>query len=101
MSQATHSITPKNLVLRLGAGVVRLFTSYGLAIVVLFCLLVLTFLGTWEQKDIGLFEVQRRYFTSLFVMHDFGPVKLPLPGVYLLLVILSINLIFGTILRVR
>jgi hypothetical protein len=75
--------------------------SYGLAIVVLFLLLVLTLLGTWEQKNLGLFEVQRRYFTSFFLLHDFGPIRLPLPGVYLLLIIFTINLVLGTAVRIQ
>ncbi|MCG3133291.1 MAG: hypothetical protein HMLKMBBP_00416 [Planctomycetes bacterium] len=75
--------------------------SMGLAITVLSLLLLLTVLGTLEQASSSLFEVQRRYFESLFVVHHVGPVPLPLPGVYLLLVVLAVNLLAGGILRIR
>lgn len=75
--------------------------SFGLAITVLSLLLLLTVLGTLEQTHTSLFEVQRRYFESLFVVHKVGPIPLPLPGVYLLLVILFINLVCGGIVRIR
>ncbi len=80
----------------------RALASYWLAILVLFFLLVLTFLGTVEQISHGLYATQQKFFTSLFVIQDvFGVPLLPLPGVYLLLVILFVNLLLGTTLRFR
>lgn len=75
------------------------FASYGLSIVLLFLLLVLVFLGTIEQVNQGLYEVQKRYFESFFVVHYLGPLPIPLPGAYLLLGLLLINLICGAIVR--
>jgi hypothetical protein len=75
--------------------------SYWLAIVVLAFLFVLTVLGTLEQTRTSLYEVQQRYFGSAFVMHKIGAVSVPLPGVYLLLVLLFVSLVVGGIVRIR
>ena len=75
--------------------------SYALAIVVLSLLLLLVVIGTLEQTHTSLFEVQSRYFDSLFLIHHVRGIPVPLPGVYLLLVILSVNLICGGIVRIR
>jgi len=81
------------------------FASYGFAIVIMSLLMLLTLFGTLEQVEHGLYEVQKKYFDSLFLVHHFGPipfvgtVPIPLPGVYLLLVLLSINLVCGAIIR--
>ncbi len=80
----------------------KLITSFGLVVVLLFFLLLLTFFGTLEQVNIGLFEVQQKYFESLFVVHYlFGVVPLPLPGVYLLMALLMVNLTCGALVRAR
>lgn len=77
----------------------RFFASYGFAVVILFFLLLLTFFGTLEQVEHGLYEVQKKYFESFFLVHEIGPVPLLLPGAYLLLVLLFMNLLCGAILR--
>src|SRR6185295_19504353 len=76
-------------------------SSFWLSIVVLSLLLLLTVLGTLEQTRESLYEVQRRYFESAFVIHHVGGVPVPLPGVYLLLVVLFVNLLVGGIVRIR
>ena len=76
-------------------------SSTWLSIVVLSFLLLLTVVGTLEQTRTSLYEVQRRYFESSFVVHDLGGIPVPLPGVYLLLILLAINLVCGGILRIR
>jgi len=82
------------------SGWFRLLSSYGLAVVLLAFLLVLTILGTVEQADQGLYLVQRKYFESLFLVHHlFGVVPVPLPGVYLLMSLLAVNLVCGAIIR--
>ncbi|MFV1994493.1 MAG: cytochrome c biogenesis protein ResB [Verrucomicrobiales bacterium] len=93
MSQAKNSDLP--------ARIVRLISSYGLMVVVLFFLLILTLLGTLEQRGRGIFDVVESYFTSPFVVHYFGPVPVPLPGGYLLMVILFLNLLVGAIIKAR
>lgn len=78
------------------------FASYGLSIVLLLLLMLLTFLGTLQQVDEGLYQVQQRYFGSLFVVHWIGQaIPLPLPGAYLLLLLAFVNVTCGGIVRAR
>lgn len=79
--------------------VLELFGSYGLACVLLLFLFLLTFLGTIEQTDHGLFEVQKKYFDSLYLVYDLHGFPIPLPGVYLVLILLAANLFMGGIVR--
>lgn len=98
----TPGATPETPVLvRAGSALFRALSSFALAIVVLFFLLLLTFLGTLEQAETSLFEVQRTYFESLLVWHPVFGVPVPLPGVYLLLVLLAVNLVCGGLVRIR
>ncbi len=73
---------------------VQLFSSYGLAALVLVYLMVLTFLGTIEQGEIGLYEAQRKYFDSWFV-------RFPWPGGQLAMAVLAVNLIVGGVVRMH
>ena len=75
--------------------------SFWLAITILSFLFVLVVIGTLEQTHTSLFEVQRRYFDSAFVIHKVGGIPVPLPGVYLLLVLLAVNLVVGGVVRLR
>jgi len=93
-----------------GQKLFALFSSYGLASVVLMFLTLLTWLGTLEQVEFGLYEVQKKYFDSLYLIHwidipkpgeGFIHVGIPLPGVYLLLAILFVNMLCGAIIRAR
>ena len=94
--------------------VLRFFSSFGLATVVLALLLLHTFLGTLEQVDHGLFESQKKYFES-FVVWDIdvgcclramhipsGNFVMPvlLPGGFTLMALLAINLICGGVMRI-
>lgn len=79
----------------------RLLASYAFAITLLGFLLLLTYFGTTAQVTRSLFEVQREYFESLFVIHEFAGIPVPLPGVKLLLGLLCINLICGGLVRIR
>ena len=81
--------------------ILDLLSSYGLTIVVLSFLLFLTWRGTLEQTEHSLYDVVKRYFESLVVLIDVGPLKVPFPGVYPLLWVLCINLIAGGIVRIR
>lgn len=80
---------------------VAFLASYGFACVLLLLLCLLVYLGTLEQVDFGLFEVQKKYFESPFLIHWLGPVPLPLPGVHLLLALLAVNLLLGGLVRIR
>lgn len=80
----------------------QFLSSYGLAGTLFILLLILTFFGTLEQGQRGLFETQKKYFESLFVVHHiFDKVPVLLPGGYLLMSLLTINLIFGGVIRMR
>ena len=75
--------------------------SFRLAVALLLLLLLLTALGTFAQAHMSLFDVQRKYFESLFFIEDFGPISIPLPGAGLVLAVLAQNLIVGGLLRIR
>ena len=89
--------------------------SYGLATVLLILLLLITFLGTLEQVEHGLFNSQAKYFDSMVITSiDVGaclramsiPAKeftLPvlLPGGYLVMAVFGLNLLLGGLLRIR
>ena len=91
------------------------FCSFGLATALLVVLLLLTFLGTLEQVEHGLFESQKKYFESWFVTSiDLGaclramsvPAKemsLPLliPGGMLAMALLTVSMICGGLVRIR
>ena len=69
---------------------------------------ILTWAGTLAQKDLGLYVVQRDFFESFFVRWDTGVevadkfvLKIPLPGGYLLMLVMFVNLVVGGMLRVR
>lgn len=80
----------------------RFLASTGLSVVLLLLLMLLTFLGTLQQVHQGLYEVQREYFGSLFLVHWVGGViPLPLPGAYLLLVLAFVNVLCGGFIRAR
>ena len=80
--------------------------SYGFACIIFVFLLILTFLGTIEQVNVGLYEAQKKYFESIFLIQWIPIYKeialpIPLPGVYLLLALFTVNLIAGGIVRIR
>lgn len=79
----------------------RFCSSYGVSVVLLFFLLLLTFFGTLEQVNLGLHEVQKKYFESFFLVHHIGSLPVPLPGAYLVMALLFVNLTCGGILRAR
>lgn len=80
---------------------VRRLSSLRLSVVLLLLLALLTWLGTLEQVHAGLYEVQRKYFDSWFLVHQAGPVPIPLPGARLVMSVLFVNLLIGGILRMR
>lgn len=77
----------------------RFFASYGLAVAIFFFFFLLILFGTLYQVDHGIYQAQKKYFESLFLIQPIGPIAVPLPGGYLLMVLLAINLICGGIIR--
>jgi len=80
---------------------VRVLSSFGLACILLILLGLLTWLGTLEQVHSGLYDVQKKYFESFFLVHRAGPVPVPLPGANLVLCALFVNLLAGGVVRLR
>ena len=57
-------------------------------------LMFLVFIGTIAQRDIGLFQAQQKYFSSLLLWFEIGGFQiLPLPGGLLTMIILFVNLL--------
>ncbi len=80
----------------------RFLASTGLAVVLLLVMIVLTFLGTFAQVEHGLYEVQKQYFGSVFLVHWlFGYLPIPLPGAYLVLALVFVNVLLGGVIRLR
>jgi hypothetical protein len=76
-------------------------SSLWLSCTLLMFLALLTWLGTLDQVHNGLFEVQRRYFESWFLIERIGQIAIPLPGATLVLAVLTINLTLGGLVRIR
>lgn len=82
--------------------IVKALASLKLAVVCLGFAVVLVFVGTMAQKDVGIYEAQARYFRSLFVYWTPAGAgfKVPvLPGGYLLGALLLANLVTAQITR--
>ena len=83
---------------------IKLFTSLKLTVACLAFAIVLVFLGTVAQVDLGLYKAQNEYFRSFLVF--WGPKgaswRIPvLPGGYLVGGVLLINLIASHIMRFK
>ena len=79
----------------------RFLSSYWLSVILLVMLLILTWLGTLEQREHGIYKIQKDYFESVLVVYHAGPIPIPLPGAYAVMVVLFINLVLGGLMRVR
>lgn len=108
MSSAAAKSTPPDPPLMQGEPaslpwkIVRLFSSFGLATVVLFFLFIITWVGTLEQIEKGLHVTVREYFESFFAIYRInGKIPVPLPGGFLLLGLLFVNIVCGGIVRLR
>src|SRR6266536_2805412 len=64
----------------------KIFSSLRLTVVCLCLAVLLVFVGTLAQKELGNYAVQKHFFQSLFVVWSpvGTPWKIPLPGGYLL-----------------
>lgn len=70
------------------------FVSLKLTVVLLVAGLLLVFFATLDQVHLGVWGIQQKWFHSLFVLHYFGDVPVPIfPGGYLIGGLLLINLI--------
>lgn len=85
----------------IGNRVVKILSSLHLSCILLMLLGLLTWFGTLEQAEHGLYEVQRKYFESYVLIHDVGPIPIPLPGANLVMTLLFLNIFVGGIIRLR
>lgn len=81
-----------------------LFSSFGFATLLLTFLLIITLLGTLEQVEHGLFASQKKYFeswiiTSIDIVDWHVPILMP--GGFLVMLLLFINMVFGAVIRIR
>ena len=82
--------------------VIQFFSSFGLATVVLFFLFIITWVGTLEQVENGLHVTVRDFFESFYAVYWVnGKIPIPLPGGFLLLSLLFLNIVCGGIIRLR
>ncbi|MEJ6581556.1 MAG: cytochrome c biogenesis protein ResB [Akkermansiaceae bacterium] len=89
-----------------GVRIFRFFASFQLAVVCLSLLFLLTFFGTIEQKWNGLYGTIQKYFDldSFIVIPTLASGKvipIILPGAYWVIVVLSINMFLGGLLKAR
>lgn len=86
----------------LAARVFAMLASFNIAIVVFAFMIIVTFTGSWLQKEYGLYDCQRWYFESWITPREawlWG--WLPLPGMALLLAVMFVNVLCGGIIRIR
>lgn len=82
--------------------IVEFFSSFALATIVLFFLFIITWVGTLEQVEKGLHVTVRDFFESFYAVYWIkGSVPIPLPGGFLLLSLLFLNIVCGGIIRLR
>src|SRR5260221_679756 len=84
--------------------VLKLLASLKLTIVCLACAMVLVFVGTLDQVQVGVYEAQLRYFKSFFLYFSLpgSQLKIPwFPGGYTLGGVLLVNLIAAHLSRFR
>lgn len=90
----------------LGQKIFRILSGYEIALICLIKLFLLTFFGTLEQSWLGLWGAIDKYFDydTFIVLPQRGDGKiifLPLLSAYWVIVILSINMFLGGIVRAR
>ncbi len=78
------------------------FVSLKLTVVLLALSLVLVFVATLDQVNLGIWAVQEKYFRSLFVLWHVGDIPIPVfPGGYLIGGLLLINLVAAHVYRFK
>lgn len=86
------------------AGALRFFTSFRLTVVLLVFSIILVFIATLDQVNLGIWAVQEKYFRSFFVFWQIpdSHIAIPLfPGGYLIGALLLLNLVGAHIQRFR
>jgi hypothetical protein len=81
--------------------ILRFFSSLGLTVALLALSIVLIFLATLDQVDLGIYAVQEKWFRSFAVIHFVGKVGFIYPGGYTLGFLLLINLVAAHAMRFK
>lgn len=79
----------------------RFFSSLGLTVALLVLSMVLIFLATLDQVDLGIYAVQLKWFRSFVVVHFIGKVGFLYPGGYTLGFLLLFNLVAAHVQRFK
>jgi ResB-like family len=111
MTSPTENLSSKKKPSSFAKKIFDFLSSFGLATVLLFILLLQTWLATLEQIDYGLYATLRKYFEpqaiiilSKLRLPDYvggQELTIPLPGGYWVLSLLFINMLLGGIIRAR
>ena len=75
--------------------------SYGFSCILFIFFFLMTLFGTWDQGNYGLYYCQKKYFESFVFFIKLGPVPFTLPGGYLLLTLLGLNLRVAGVMKIR
>lgn len=87
--------------------IISFLAGFKLASILLILLLLLTFFGTLEQVDYGLYPTIQKYFSweSFIVFPELRIngklVPLPLPGAYYVSSLLFVNMLLGGVIKIR
>jgi ResB-like family len=89
--------------------VIQVLSSFSLATALLLMLMLLTWLATLEQIDLGLHATLQKYFTvdEFFIVCDLKvpyltmPLRIPMLGGWWVLALLFLNLLIGGIIRAK
>lgn len=82
--------------------ILRFLGSLKLTILCLFLLMLLIFVGTLSQVNLGIYEVQHQYFNAWVVFHDVFGISIPvMPGGALVGSVLIVNLLIGIFFRLK
>jgi len=99
-----ENLPPKRR-LNFAIGIIEFLSGLKLAGALILLLGLLTWLGTLEQVDQGLYLVKKKYFSqeTFFILPQLNgkTVPLPLPNAYWVGMLFFFNLLLGTLLRVR
>ena len=81
---------------------IKFFTSLRVTVVLLALSIILIFVATLDQVNLGIWAVQEKYFRTFFVLWRVGDVPLPVfPGGYFLGGLLLINLVTAHLYRFK
>ncbi|MBS0631714.1 MAG: cytochrome c biogenesis protein ResB [Verrucomicrobia bacterium] len=78
-----------------------LFLSLRLTVVLLVLGMILIFVATLDQVNLGIYGVQQKYFHAFFSVIRVGPLFVPFPGGYCIGGLLLINLIVAHVWRLK